>query len=244
MLSKIKRNFNEYKSMPGGNPYDRPILMKDGKVIDQDATVIEDGVIAENMRYIAKMAKGLATGVLSQDEEYIELQNKVMDELILKKSSETRTKIEKEAKQKVRDYADAHRCHQKALDRIQAQSAQIAKDNTTKFYVDNENQVYKLADSTPIGLSPATGGKWRRIDLKELKKNHAAREKAAAELRKKKGPQSTHEKIDDALDKFNKKKTKKKATKKKTKKKVVEKRTPKKRNTKKKTVKAKKRDKR
>jgi hypothetical protein len=125
---------------------------------------------------------------------------------------------------------------------MHALSAQVAKENSISFFVNDENQVYRVSSSSPVGMTRNLSGGWRRIDLKELKKNIEAREKAAAERRKKKGPQTTHEKIDDALAKFNKKKSK--AKKKITKKKVAEKRIPKNRNTKKKTVKAKKRDKR
>ncbi len=207
----VKRS--SYKCMPGGNSHNRPILMKDGKVIDQEATVIEDKVIADGMRYIAKMAKGLATGVLSQDEEYIKLQNRVMEGLIKTKSSETRTKIEKEARKTINQYADAHKCHQRVLDQMYAQSKQIAADNSLSFYVNDENEVYQISSTGPIGCVDKMGGGWKRIDLKELKKNIDERNARAAELRKKKGPQGTHEKIDDALNKFNskKKKTKKKS---------------------------------
>jgi hypothetical protein len=225
-----------YKCMPGGNPHNRPVLMKDGKVIDQDATVIEDKVIADGMRYIVKMTKGLATGVMSQDEEYIELQNKILKDLIKEKSSDIRKEIETSSRLKIRAYADAHKCHQKALDKMQALSAQTAKENSISFFVNDDNQVYRYGSNSPVGMTANMGGGWTRIDLKDLKKNIEAREKATAEYKKKNGPQTTHEKIDDALAKFNKKKSK-------TKKKVVEKRTPKKRNAKKKVVKAKKRDK-
>ena len=177
----MSKNINKvgYKCMPGGNPNNRPILMKDGKVIDQDATVIEDKVIAESMRYISKMTRGLATGVLSQDEEYIKLQSKIIEELIVEKSSETRTKIETESKQRIRQYADAHRCHQKALDKMQGLSAQTAKENSISFFVNDENQAYRHGSGSPIGMTTHMGGGWTRIDLKELKKNIEAREKAA-----------------------------------------------------------------
>lgn len=200
--------------MPGVNPLYRPILMKDGKVIDQDATVIEDGVIADGMRYIAKMAKGLATGVLSQDEEYIELQNKVMEELIEKKSSETRTKIEKESKKTINQYADAHKCHQRVLDQMYAQSKQVAADNSLSFYVNDENEIYQISSTGPVGCVDKMGGGWRRIDLKELKKNIEERAARAAKLKKEKGPQTMSDLIDNTLDKFNSKKTKKKNKKK------------------------------
>ena len=235
-MSRVKGK-SSYTSSPSGINVGRPVLMKDGKVIDQDATVIEDKIIAESMRYISKMTRGLATGVLSQDEEYIKLQSKIIEELIVEKSSETRTKIETESKQRIRQYADAHRCHQKALDRMQGLSAQTAKENSISFFVNDENQVYRYGSSSPVGMTTHMGGGWTRIGLKELKKNIEARKAAAAELRKKKGPQSTHEKIDDALDKFNKSADKKKS---KAKKKTVAKKTTKKKVVKKKTSRAKK----
>lgn len=207
----MKINKVGYKSMPGGNPHDRPILMKDGKVIDQDATVIEDTVIADGMRYIAKMTKGLATGVLSQDEEYIELQNKIIEDLIQKKSSETRSKIEKKSKNIVRQYADAHKCHQEVLDKMYVQSAQIAKDNSLSFYVNDENEVYQINSTGPIGCVDKMGGGWRRINLKELKKNIEDRLHRQALAEKEKQVKSNYEKIEDALNKFNKPKTKKKS---------------------------------
>ena len=112
---------------------------------------------------------------------------------------------------------------------MQALSAQTAKENSISFLVNDANQVYRACSSSPVGMTRNLSGGWRRIDLKELKKNIAAREVVAAELRKKKGPQSTHEKIDDALDKFNKlaDKKKSKAKKKTTKKKVAKKTTKK-----------------
>lgn len=247
-MGQVKRKFNEYKSMPGGNSHDRPILMKDGKVIDQDASVIEDKVIADGMRYVVKMTRGLATGVMSLDEEYIELQNKVLEGIITERSSAIRAKIEKESKQKINQYIEAHKCHDKALQHMYAQSAQIAKDNSVSFFVNDDNEVYRLEANTPVSMSRNMGGGWRRIDIKELKKNIDARNKAAAELRKEKGPQTTHEKIDDALDKFNKiADTKKSKAKKKTvAKKTMKKKTVAKKKTvsKKKTSRTKKSDKR
>jgi len=245
-MGQVKRKFNEYKSMPGGNSHDRPILMKDGKVIDQDASVIEDKVIADGMRYIVKMTQGLATGVMSLDEEYIELQNKVLQEIIAERSSTIRKKIEQESKQKINQYIEAHKCHDRALRHMYDQSAQIAKDNSVSFFVNDENEVYRLGSNTPVSMSRNMGGGWRRIDLKELKKNIEAREAAAKELRKQKGPQTTHEKIDDALDKFNKiADTKKSKAKKNTvaKKKVTKKKIAKKTVAKKKTSRTKKSDK-
>jgi hypothetical protein len=216
-MSQVKRAFNEYRSMPGGNPHDRPVLMKDGKVIDQDATVIEDNIIAESMRYISKMTKGLATGVMSQDEEYIKLQNKVINELIVEKSSETRSKIEVRAKETRRKYADAHKVHQKVLDEMYAKSAQLAKDNTISFYVNDENQVFKIASSTPIALSSSTGGRWRRIDLEELKKDMDARAaKRASDRKEREAAKEAEKKVSaDKLNSMLKKKAKK-TTKKKT----------------------------
>ena len=65
---KKGNRYSEYKSMPGGNPHNRPVLIDHGRTIDQDATVIEDGIIADSMRYISRMTAGLATGSMSQDE--------------------------------------------------------------------------------------------------------------------------------------------------------------------------------
>lgn len=95
------------------------------------------------------------------------------------------------------------------------QSAQIAADNSLSFYVNDEDEVYQISSTGPIACVDKMGGGWRRIDLKELKKNIEAREARAAELRKKnKGAQTNYEKIEDALNEFNTPKTKKKSKKK------------------------------
>lgn len=250
MSKKINKvGYNEFKCNPVSNPHNRPVLMKDGKVIDQDAIVIEDKVIAEGMRYVAKMAKGLATGVLSHDPEYIELQDKVLGELISKKSAEVKKEIKVISKRILRDYADAHKAQDKALAKMQEFSARLAESDGYSFYVDDNNNVYKshVPGGTPLfGKGCPT---WTRSNIGDLKKDIEARKKATAEFKKKNGPQTTHEKIDDALDKFNKPEAKRieilankiiDATTKK-KKKVVKK-TTKKKVVKKKTTKAKKRD--
>ena len=59
-------------------------------------------------------------------------------DLIEKKSSETRKRIEKESKQKIIAYRDAHRCHDEVLMRMWNQSEQIAKDNSKSFLVNDE----------------------------------------------------------------------------------------------------------
>lgn len=225
MSKKISENF----SRPGGNPHDRPILMRDGKIIDQDATVIEDSIIADGMRYISKMTRGLATGVLSEDEEYIRLQNRVIDGLIKTKSSETRKKIETDSKQKIKQYAEAHKVHQQALDKMYAKSSRLAKDNTLNFFIDDNNEVYQTVSSAPVVVGDGMSGRWRRINLRELKKNIDEREAKYEAARKEReaAKEAEKKKFADKMNSMAKKKTKKKA-KKKIAKKKTKKRIPKK----------------
>ena len=160
-----------YKCIPGGNPSSRPILMKDGKVIDQDATVIEDKIIADSMRYISKMTKGLATGVLSHDPEYIELQDKVLGELISKKLAEVKKEIEVTSKRILRDYADAHKAQDRALAKMQAVSAKSAKSDGYSFYVGEDNNIYKsyVPGGTPLFGKGCPA--WTRLNIGDLKKD-------------------------------------------------------------------------
>ena len=167
---KNHQNRGKLNEINEGKP-DRPILFKDGKVVDQDATVIQDSIIAESMRYISKMTRGLSTGVLSQDEEYIKLQDKIIEDLIVKKSAEASENIEKDSKRNIRDYAEAHRCHQDTLDKMHLKAAQVAKDNGVSFFVDDDGDVCQTEGNFPIVCSDQMSGKWKRINCKELKDN-------------------------------------------------------------------------
>ena len=56
--------------------------MQDGKVIKMAQSTSINKVIIEGMEYIAKMTAGLSTGIFSTDNEYIDLQQSIIKDLI------------------------------------------------------------------------------------------------------------------------------------------------------------------
>lgn len=205
---------------------EQPIVMEDGKVIDMDKTVIGSEAITEGLLYVSKMSIGLATGALSNDEQYLRFQKKILTNLIKEQTLKTRIAVEKEERVIKNRYSNAAQIQQDALDTMYAMSSRLADESTLSFLVNNDiedDHTFQVSRSGPVFVTDRMGGGWKRIDLKELKKNIEAREAKMEKLRK------------DRLEKKNadidKSKAKKKTTKKK--KKIL---------AKKKTTRAKKRD--
>jgi len=229
-----------------------PIIMENGKVVDLNKSMIGSKAIQSGMEYIAKMSEGLSTGSLSNDEEFVTFRRKIMNELIVEKSEEVRKNVEKEEKDIKGKYSNAAQVQKDALATMQEISRQVAKDNSITFYHDDDfNIIYNVGGTVPVECRGPLGGRYKQIDLKQLKNEIAERDKKADELRKeaqdKLPPLSTSKKIDKALNKFNSKKKKKKVKSKKkadTIKSKAKKKTVKKKIAKKKKTKAKKRDKR
>lgn len=264
--SRIRRATGEDRKKQG------PIIMEDGKIIDLAKSMIGSKAIQSGMEYISKMSEGLSTGSLSSDEEYVAFRRKVMGDLIVEKSEEVRKNVEKEEREIKGKYSNASQVQADALATMQEISRQVAKDNTVTFYHDDDyNIIYNVGGTVPVEARGPLGGRYKQIDLKELKKSIDERNSKSDELRKKKSQLNIKElkkkiverddkaadnskKIDEALNKFNSKNTKKK-TKKKSKvakpEKIADiisskakKYTTKKKIAKKKTTRAKKRDKR
>ncbi len=200
-------------SKKGKRKVGQPIVMEDGKVIDMDKTVIGSEAITEGLLYVSKMSIGLATGTLSNDEQYLRFQKKILTNLITEQTSKTRIAVEKEERVIKNRYSNAAQIQQDALDNMYAMSSRIAEESTLSFLVNNNDPDFQVSRGGPVFVTDRMGGGWKRIDLKELKKNIEARK---AKLEKLKIDRLKKKNVDIDNSKAKKKITKKKLAKKKT----------------------------
>jgi len=190
----------------------QPIVMENGKVIDTNKTMIGSKAITEGLEYVSRMSIGLATGTLSTDETYLKFQEKILTELIKEQTSKTKIAVEKEERTIKMKYSNAAQIQQDVLDKMYAMSSRLADESALSFLVNDvdADHTFQVSRGGPVFVTDRMGGGWKRIDLKELKKNIEARQAKMEKLRK-----ARLEKKNADIDKSKaKKKSKKKAKKK------------------------------
>ena len=180
----------------------RPVVFKDGKKVDMSSVSdqwIDGDIIQEEMKYVAKMTEGLATGTMSGDKDYIELKNKVVQDMISDKVISLKKRLCQMASKKSNIYDHAQKVQDEALKRVQSYASQIAKDNRIEIYLDEKSGDYKIKrDINPISArrtsSNAHSYKWHTIDAKTLKAEMEKRGEGIGESRKNE-PNRTSERI-------------------------------------------------
>jgi hypothetical protein len=219
---------------------DPPVVFKDGKKVDMSAVSdqwIDGGILQEEMQYISKMTEGLATGTMSGDKDYIELKNKVVQDMIRDKVVSLKKRLSTMAAKKSNIYDHAQKVQDEALQRVQSYAAQIAKDNKIEIYLDDKSGEYMIKrDINPISArrtsSNAHSYKWHTIDAKILREELKKRGEGIGESRKNEPDATTERILKEVEEKLNAQKLNKKSSKfvktvldakKKAKKKVVKK---------------------
>jgi hypothetical protein len=170
---------------------DPPVVFKDGKKVDMSAVSdqwIDGGILQEEMQYVSKMTEGLATGTMSGDKDYIELKNKVVQDMIRDKVVSLKKRLSTMAAKKSNIYDHAQKVQDEALQRVQSYAAQIAKDNKIEIYLDDKSGEYMIKrDINPISArrtsSNAHSYKWHTIDAKMLKEEMKKRGEGIGESR-------------------------------------------------------------
>ena len=199
----------------------RPVVFKDGKKVDFSSVNdqwIDGDILKEEMKYIAKMTEGLTTGTMSSDKDYIELKNKIVQDMISDKVISLKKRLCQSASKKSNIYDHAQKIQDEALKGVQSYAAQIAKDNTIEIYLDEKSGEYLIKrDINPISARRTNANyhsyRWCTIDAKTLKEEITKRGEGIGESRKNE-PDATSERIlKEVEEKLNAQKLNKKSSK-------------------------------
>lgn len=170
----------------------KPIVYKDGKKADMSSANdqwIDGDIIEEEMKYIAKMTEGLTTGTMSCDDDYIDLKNKVIKEMIKDKTTVLKKKLCETAKNKSSIYDHAQMVQDETLKAYHSYVQQIAKDSTVQICFDELTGEYKIDRSPiPVSMNHNTSNgrsyKWHTIDAKTMRQEMKKRGEGIGEGRK------------------------------------------------------------
>lgn len=164
---------------------DNPIIFDNGYKASSNQMEIDEAPIADAMRYISKMTAGIATGVLSDDKDYIKLQRKFVDLMIRDKAKEVKNEVEKRLQKKRNRYSNIPSIQKKALDDMRECVAKVTEEHGVHIFIDHEGRCVAVNNPEDIEGMTAISGSWTKVTMRELKDIRDAKEKKRLEKKSK-----------------------------------------------------------